>query len=203
MIEVLAAGALVFIAWAAHASSLPAEVGFGPAEAGLCVIAAVIGYGLAVAVGAGAWTSALIAPAAFSGAVSALSDFRLRLTPDLSSLLVFASALAHAILQDAANGIALALVSSGVSALILFVAGRLVQSGKAPAIGSGDILLAAGWGAWLHPANAPYALVAASILGACYFVIRRVMTRSSDPRLAFAPWIVLGFIFVWAVANIT
>lgn len=200
MIPAATACVLVVLSWAAHALLLPANVRFGLREGLAGLGLAVLTSGGAILAGAEGWTAALIAPAAFAGAVSTISDLRLRLVPDLSAAVVLVCALVNAAFTGGGPALAAAIGAGLLSAAILALAGRLVRRNGTAGIGAGDVLLAGAWGCWAPIELAPYALVAASAAAAGAYVLERALCASADPRIAFAPSIVGSFLGVWAIS---
>lgn len=195
------AGLLLALSGVLHNLLLPDRAGFRKLDMVAAIASGGAAYVAALLVGAGGWTAALMAPAAFAGAVSTITDLRMRLVPDLSSLVVALAALSSAGLEGGPAQIGLAVGSGAACGLILFLAGRMAPRSGKSGIGSGDLLLAGAWGCWLPLQVAPYALIAASTAAVGFYGLRKTIGVKEEAQIAFAPWIVGGFFGTWLVSH--
>lgn len=129
-------------------------------------------------------------------AISAI-DWRSRRIPDLLSLPLLAAGLAWnlcrgdepilAYLAGAAAGYA---VLAGVGSLHFRFRGR-------EGLGLGDAKLFAAAGAWLGWRDLPLVLLAASLGGLAFALVRAWLAPARDREIAFGPWISLAIWLVW------
>ncbi len=125
----------------------------------------------------------------------AIFDIRNGTLPLLLTLTLLGTGLLNAVLQardyplDAAIGAAV-----GFLALALLAVGYRFLRGK-EGMGGGDILLAAGLGAWIGPYALPYTLLGAALLGITFIVIDDGMSGQqprSDESIPFGPWLAIS-----------
>ncbi|OAB56163.1 hypothetical protein AY599_28065 [Leptolyngbya valderiana BDU 20041] len=140
---------------------------------------------------------AAAAAALAAGTAAVILDFRVGLTPDLSSALIALSGLVAAQRINPALGWLDMGLGAATAAGVLGLASAYVKVRRGAAgLGSGDIGLAAALGVWCGPAAAALAVALAAV-----FTIAAALVRGAGPsdRLAFAPGLAAGFlsVIVW------
>lgn len=129
----------------------------------------------------------LLAPLGGVLLTSALVDARTRRLPDVLTF-VAAVLCAGLALQRGAGALAAGAVAATLALLILEGLRRAsMLSGRAAALGFGDVKLLAALALWLGPLT-PWAVVGASALGLIFILVRG---RRGEP-IAFGPWIALA-----------
>jgi leader peptidase (prepilin peptidase)/N-methyltransferase len=174
-----------------------------PPSRALLVVAA-----LSMAGGAGAFVSdpvrlGVSAPLGALLLALAVVDARSHRLPNLLTALVGLGGVATAAaggglvgLTDAAIGAALGLLGAAV-----FAFGFRTATGRT-GLGGGDVKLIGALGAWTGWALLPQVSLWACLAGLAATLALRLRGRPAPPRIAFGPWLVVGFWIVWTTADL-
>lgn len=91
-------------------------------------------------------------------------------------------------------------VTGGIAAYVLFwtVGTVYYQKTGIDGLGLGDAKLFAASGTWLGLTLLPHVLLISSLAGLLYALIMR---KTAQQRIAFGPWLALGFWVIWITRN--